>query len=265
MHHDLAYELVGSGPPLLLLHGFTGSRAEWAVLSPMLAAHHELIMVDLIGHGESPAPADPAAYPLEGGIADLLNLLDRLGLAQVDLLGYSMGGRVALQLACTAPERIKRLILLSASPGLADPAERAARIASDEALADKIEARGLHWFVDHWASIPLFASQQTNLSANERAALRQRRLQGNPSGYANSLRGMGTGRMANLWPALPTLNLPTLLITGALDAKFVALGQQMAAALPQARHVSLPAVGHAVHLEQPQACAKLVVGFLREP
>ncbi|GAB4423493.1 MAG: 2-succinyl-6-hydroxy-2,4-cyclohexadiene-1-carboxy late synthase [Chloroflexi bacterium OHK40] len=257
---QLFVERAGSGPPLLLLHGFTGSAAEWEALVPRLAPLREVLAVDLIGHGRSSAPADPARYRIERCVADLLALLDRLGHARADVLGYSMGGRVALQLAAHAPARVSRLILESASPGIASDAERAARAAADDALADQIEARGLEWFVDHWAALPLFASQESMLP-EARAALRARRLRGSARGYANSLRGMGAGRQAPLWARLPELAIPTLLISGELDAKYVAIGAEMAARMPAARHAILPGAGHAAHLERPEAFAQLVVGY----
>jgi 2-succinyl-6-hydroxy-2,4-cyclohexadiene-1-carboxylate synthase len=251
----------GDGPPLLLLHGFTGSADEWASLAPRLAALRELLAVDLIGHGRSAAPADPERYTMEHCVVDLLALLDSLGHERVDLLGYSMGGRVALQLAAAVPGRIRSLILESASPGIEDEAERAARVASDEALAARIEAEGLEWFVDHWAGIPLFASQAA-LPEQQRAALRERRLRGSATGYANSLRGMGAGRQPSLWNRLPELAMPALLVSGELDVKYLAIGERAAALLPAARHAIVREAGHAVHLEQPEAFADLVVGFL---
>lgn len=260
---SLALSRVGVGSPLLLLHGFTGSAAEWQELSASLAAEHTLLMPDLIGHGRSAAPSDPARYAMEHVVADLLQLLDHLGLAQVDLLGYSMGGRVALQLAMAAPSRVRHLILESASPGLNDPAERAARVVSDEALATRIEQEGLPWFVDYWAELPLFHSQAL-LPTATRAALRARRLQGSAHGYAASLRGMGTGRQSSLWGLLPTLQLPTLLISGALDAKYVAIGNEMAKLFPMATHTIVATAGHTIHLEQPELFAKLVLRFLKD-
>ncbi len=258
---DLFHKRIGVGPPLLLLHGFTGSADEWDELIPRLAPLRTTLAIDLIGHGRSAAPADPERYTMERCVADLLALLDAQGVGQCDLLGYSMGGRVALHLAAAAPERVGRLILESASPGIADPSERAARAASDAALAARIEAEGLDWFVDHWAAIPLFASQR-GLPEAERAALRERRLRGSAQGYANSLRGMGAGRQASLWGRLHELAQPSLLISGELDVKYVATGEQAAALLPRARHVVVPAVGHTVHLEARERFAELVVGFL---
>lgn len=258
---ELFVERVGAGKPLLLLHGFTGSSLEWASLLPQLAPLRDVLAVDLLGHGRSSVPADTARYRMERCVADLLALLDRLGLAQVDLLGYSMGGRVAMQLVAAAPERVSRLILESASPGIAAEAERATRAAADDALAARIEREGLAWFVDYWASIALFATQ-AELPQAERDALRHRRLQGSVQGYANSLRGMGVGRQTSLWGRLPELATPTLLLSGELDVKYMAIGERMAASMPRACHTVVPDAGHTVHLERPEAFRELVVGFL---
>lgn len=259
----LAYQRAGAGPPLLLLHGFTGSADEWAELTPQIAPLRDLIAVDLIGHGRSAAPGDPARYAMDRCVQDLLALLDQLGVGRVDVLGYSMGGRVALHLAAAAPGRVGRLLLESASPGIADPAERAARAEADDALAARIEREGLAWFVDYWASIPLFASQAA-LPADVRAALRERRLGGSARGYANSLRGIGAGRQASLWGRLSELDMPILLISGEIDIKYDELNRAMAALLPRARHAVVAGAGHTVHLERPRAFAELVVGFLKD-
>ena len=246
-------------PSSLILHGFTGSAAEWADLTPHLIPYRHVVAVDLPGHGLSPGDA----CSMQGCVADLLSLMDDLGHAQFDLLGYSLGGRVALHLAAFAPERVRSLILESASPGLATPAERVARAAADDALADQIMAQGVERFADHWQNIPLFASQ-SSVPAEIRAALRERRLRNSPAGLAASLRGMGTGRQESLWPRLDTMTMPALLITGTLDTKFVAINQQMAALMPNSRHITIPGAGHTVHLERPEEFAERVVGFLRQ-
>lgn len=258
----LNVECGGNGPPLLLLHGFTGSVASW---QPHLAAFQtdrRTIAVDLLGHGRSDSPPDPERYRMERCVADLLALLDRLGVGRTDVLGYSMGGRVALHLAAAASDRLGALILESSSPGLADPAERAARVRADEELADRIEREGVPAFVRYWTQLPLFASQ-ARLPAEVRARLRAQRLQNNPQGLANSLRGMGTGRQDPLWNRLATLPIPTLLIVGELDQKYRGLAQQMAAAMPTAQITVVRSAGHAVHLEQPVAFDAAVVEFLR--
>jgi 2-succinyl-6-hydroxy-2,4-cyclohexadiene-1-carboxylate synthase len=199
---------------------------------------------------------------MERCVADLLALLDALEIARADVLGYSMGGRVALHLAAAAPERVGALVLESSSPGIADAAERQTRIAADEALADAIEREGLAAFVERWERLPLFASQAA-LPDDTRARLHAQRLRNNPLGLANSLRGMGTGQQTSLWDRLAGLDMRTLLIAGELDVKYRALAVEMQALLPNARTVIVPGVGHAVHLEQPQRFAENVLEFLR--
>jgi 2-succinyl-6-hydroxy-2,4-cyclohexadiene-1-carboxylate synthase len=252
--------LSGAGRPLLLLHGFTGSAATWAEVVARLAPHCHTIAVDLIGHGMADAPADAARYRMERCVADLLALLDALGIAQTDVLGYSMGGRVALQLATAAPARVGALVLESSSPGLADPAERQARIAADEALADSIERDGLAAFVAGWERLPLFASQAA-LPSDIRARQHAQRMRNNSLGLANSLRGMGAGRQSSLWDRLSQLRTPALLIAGELDQKYCAIAEQMTQALPNARKVVVPNAGHTVHLEQPGIYATAVLEF----
>ena len=259
----LNVEVAGAGPPLLLLHGFTGSTATWASHLPALSSRATTIAVDLIGHGASDAPADPARYALRHCIADLLAVLDRLGVGRTGVLGYSMGARVALHLALAAPERVVGLVLESGSPGLAGESERSARRASDEELAATIERDGVRAFVARWEQLPLFASQNT-LPAEVRSALRRQRLRNNAQGLAHSLHGMGTGAQASLWPSLGELDAPALLIVGALDEKFCRIGRAMAAAMPRARLAVVPGAGHAVHLEQTDEFIRLVLGFVAE-
>lgn len=259
----LHVERGGDGPPLLLLHGFTGSAATWEPLLPALQARFHTVAPDLIGHGRSDAPADPARYAMDRCVADLVALLDALDIARAAVLGYSMGGRTALHLALAAPERVSALVLEGASPGIADPAERAARVASDAALADRIEREGLHAFVDAWERLPLFASQQ-RLPEETRARLRAQRLSHTPRGLANSLRGMGAGAMPPVHDRLSEIAVPVLLIAGELDGKYVEISRAMAGTLPQARITIIPDAGHAPHLEQPEAFTQAVLRFLVE-
>ncbi len=257
----LNVEVAGGGPPLLLLHGFTGSTATWAPLLAAFAPHRRTIAVDLTGHGASDCPADPERYRLEPCLADLLAVLDALDVARADVLGYSMGGRIALHLAAAAPGRVRALVLESASPGLSEPDERRERVRADEALAESIERDGVEAFAERWERLPLFASQVA-LPAEVRAAQRAQRLRNSALGLANSLRGMGAGRQESLWGGLPAMATPSLLIVGALDAKFCAIARRMAAAMPTARLAVVPGAGHAVHLEQPQVYAERVLAFL---
>lgn len=257
----LNIETQGQGRPVVLLHGFTGCAANWSAHSAVFAQRFRVIAVDLPGHGAAEAPADPARYRMERCVDDLRALFDALALERVNLLGYSMGGRVALHFAAAHPGRLEKLVLESASPGLADAAERAARVQSDEALARFIEENGVEAFVKRWEALPLFASQW-RLPEAARAALRAQRLRGDPRGLANSLRGLGTGVQSPLWERLPTLTTPTLLIAGELDAKFAEIARAMAERLPAARLELVADAGHSVHLEQPAAFNKSVVDFL---
>lgn len=251
LHDQLyAYTLAGSGPPLLLLHGFTGCADNWQPLIRHLAPRFTCLAVDLLGHGQSASPDDVALYRMEACLTDLVALLEALHLPAVHLLGYSMGGRVALSFAVAHPERVLTLTLESASPGLQTEAERAARRASDEALADRLEREGLEAFVNYWENLPLFATQK-NLPETTRAQLRAQRLRNNPRGLAHSLRGLGTGVQPSLWEHLSNLHIPTLLLTGALDVKFTAIAQDMNHRLPNAQHITLPNTGHTLHLEAP--------------
>lgn len=254
-------EKFGAGRPLLLLHGFTGSAQNWQLLLPELVGHFEVVLVDVLGHGRTASPPDENRYTVDRVAADLIAILDELGYTETGVLGYSMGGRLALFTAVQYPHRFRHLILESASPGLATEAERQQRVAQDCELADWIEAHGLEAFVARWEQLPLWASQQ-QLPAETRQWLHQQRLQNNPQGLANSLRGMGTGAQPPLWAALPTLRLPTLLLAGELDAKFVAINEQMAALLPNARLQVVSGAGHTVHLERPSAWQHALTDFM---
>ena len=260
---QLNVEISGDGSPLLLLHGFTGSVATWQPHLPALTARHLVIAVDMLGHGQSDAPDEPGRYDITNLSADLAALLTDLNVEQTAVLGYSMGGRVALYFALHYPALINRLILESASPGLVATSERAVRVESDNALADFIEQAGLSAFVDRWERLPLWASQAT-LPPSLKAILHQQRLTNSPVGLANSLRGLGTGVQVSLWERLPDLAQPTLLIAGASDLKFTGIAKEMADLLPAARLEIVPQAGHAVHLEQPVIFDQLIGGFLQQ-
>lgn len=232
--------------PLFLLHGFTGSSASWAYL--MLPTFQRLT-VNIAGHGNY-IPDDLADYHIEAEANRITGMIDE----PVNLLGYSMGGRLALTIAVHYPEKVASLILESAAAGLKTEAEREERIQSDNALADKIEAKGIEWFADYWGNLPLWANQ----SAEQKAALYQQRLKNSPKGLANSLRGMGTGQMPPLWDALPQLKMPVKLIVGELDSKFLVINQEMAALIPNAQLHIVPNAGHAVHIEAPDTYRRAV-------
>ena len=248
--------------PVLLLHGFTGHGGSWAEAGQTFAeAGFDVLAPDLLGHGRSPHPRESTRYAMAHAAADLNLLLDESSIDAVHLAGYSMGGRLALFYALSYPKRVRTLCLVSASPGIAPAIERDERRDRDNALADQIERDGIAAFVDYWESLQMWDSQRRNLSVEQRRQLRAQRLRNRPEGLANSLRGMGTGAQPALRDELPSLPVPTLLIVGAEDEKFVAVNRLMAESIPKVHQVIFPGVGHAVQLERPREFTCTVLEF----
>lgn len=258
---DYHVNISGSGKALLLLHGFTGSLHTWDRFIPALSQHFTTITIDLLGHGKTDAPPDQNRYAIERAAADIIELLDILNIEKTHLLGYSMGGRLALMLAVRYPERFHSLILESSSPGIEKKEERKKRVRSDEELANFIEEKGIEAFIDYWENIPLFQSQK-RVRLEERIKLRQLRLQNRERGLANSLRGMGTGRQPSLWEELYSLATPVLLIVGSLDAKYVQIAKRMAERIKHAKLNIVNDAGHTVHFERSETFLELILNFL---
>ncbi|MGB8413270.1 MAG: 2-succinyl-6-hydroxy-2,4-cyclohexadiene-1-carboxylate synthase [Candidatus Binatus sp.] len=248
--------------PVVLLHGFTGSKDSWRDLREQLRTDRRVISIDLPGHGGTRVGIDVENYPIERAAAMVIRLLTEvLAVPRFSLLGYSMGGRLALFIALNYGAHINRLVLESASPGIADSADRAARIQADAELAAFAESAGIEAFVKRWESIPLFESM-ARMPAEKIDRLRRARLGCCVEELARSLRGMGTGAQPWLGDELPALRLPTLAIAGALDSKFTAIGKQMAALAVDARFEAIGGAGHAPHLERPREFNRIVTDFL---
>ena len=260
--NHIYYEVSGTDAPLLLLHGFTGSSQNWHAHEVVFTTKLQTITVDILGHGRSDSPPNENDYTMQKVASDIIALLDKLHIEQTHLLGYSMGGRLALYLAQFFPNRFHSLILESASPGLETAVSRQERSVKDRNLANWIEQNGIAAFVDRWEQLPLWDSQK-QLPENTRLNLRQQRLQNNPAGLANSLRGMGTGQQPNLWPTLKSMHIPTHLIVGEFDAKFVGINQRMHAQIPKATLEIMQGAGHTVHLERPSQFQQSVLNFLQ--
>ena len=252
-----------SAPPVLVLHGFTGSAESMAAVSAPLAADHRVARLELVGHGESDAPDDVAPYAMDACARQVAAAATALGFERPHLVGYSMGGRTALATAVAFPDRFASVSLIGATAGIADEADRAARIAADEALADRIEREGLEAFVDHWMALPIFASQ-SRLGEDFLARARAERLRQRPKGLANSLRGMGAGAQSPVWDGLGRVTAPVMLVVGGEDAKFRAIADALSAPLPEARIEIIEGVGHAAHLEDAKAFGDVLRAFLAE-
>jgi 2-succinyl-6-hydroxy-2,4-cyclohexadiene-1-carboxylate synthase len=230
---------------LVLVHGFTQTGASWAATAGALAVGHEVVCPDAPGHGSK-----------AGVRSDLWEGARILGeeCGRAAYVGYSMGGRLALHLALADPERVTALVLVGATGGIDDADERAARRASDEALADRLERIGADAFLDEWLAQPLFAG----LPAEARGGRST-----DATGMASSLRLAGTGTQEPLWDRLGGLSMPVLVVAGERDAKFRALGQRLVGTIgANAELMLVPDAGHAAHLEQPGAFVALVRPWL---
>lgn len=232
---------------LVFVHGFTQTRRSWDDVRDALSDRHETVAVDAPGHGESGA--------LRLSMADAAAALGRVG-GPATYVGYSMGARLSLHLAVARPDLVTRLVLVSGTAGLETAAERAARVDSDEALANEIERDGVEAFVERWLALPLFAGLP-----RDRAGVAER-LANSAAGLASSLRLAGTGAQHSLWDRLGDVTMPVLLVAGADDAKFVAIGERLHDAIAGSQLVVVPGAGHTVHLEQPERFADVLGTWL---
>ncbi len=256
-----ARPLLSGVPCVVLLHGFTGSKASWTGLARSLRSAWRVIALDLPGHGDTVIHDRRFDYSLAATAELVAEALARLDAAPFALVGYSMGGRLALQLALVHPRRVARLVLESASAGLVTPAARRRRQRADEALAAGLERDGIGAFVRRWEKRPLFRSL-ADAPARVRAGLRRQRLACSAAGLAASLRGMGAGAQPELWSRLPTVTVPTLVVVGACDRKFRRLGRGLVARIPNASMTVIEDAGHMPHLEQPRRFHGAVRAFL---
>jgi len=253
----------GSGQPVVILHGFTGAAASMAQVAAGLRGGYRTIRLDLVGHGRSDAPEAASAYSMESCVTQLADAVRSLDARPAHWIGYSMGGRVALALCARHPELATSAVLIGARAGIADAAARAQRIRDAEVLADRIERDGVPSFVDHWMSLPLFASQ-SRLGSEALGAAREQRLANRAHGLANSLRGMGAGAQPFLGDHLARLRTPICLVVGEEDARFRAVAESLERELPHARVAQIPAAGHAAHLENPQEFLRVTRRFFAE-
>lgn len=234
-------------PAVVLLHGFTHTGASWDSVIAALGERYRALAPDIRGHGSA---SDTQPVTLEAVIADVAALEPE----PFALVGYSMGGRIAVHAALALRDRVRELVLIGASPGIADPRERAARRHADERLAQEIERSTIEEFARQWAATPVLAGQSRGVAA---AALADR-LRSTTPGLARALRGLGTGALPPVWDRLGELGVPLTLIVGERDQKFRGIAEEMAAAMSGAEIVVVPGAGHAVHLEVPDAVAEII-------
>ncbi len=248
LHGPLAAWTAGQGPRLVFLHGFTHTAQSWTHIAGSLATEgYEAVLVDLPGHGRSA----PVRADLRSG-ADLLATF-----GPAIYIGYSLGGRFALQTAFTHPTQVRALAVIGATPGIDDEAERAARRAADEHLARHIEDVGVAAFLPQWTAQALFGGHR--LTDDDRDA----RLTNTVDGLASSLRLAGTGSQLSTWQRLAELTMPVLAMSGEEDAKFAAVARQIAGGVRQGRYVAIHGAAHAAHLQRPELVRSALSDWLR--
>jgi 2-succinyl-6-hydroxy-2,4-cyclohexadiene-1-carboxylate synthase len=237
---------------VVLLHGFGGTSRTWdAVIERLPSDRRQALALDLPGHGECSDVEPPISF---GKCVE--HILGRSPDRFV-LCGYSLGGRVALHVALTAPERVTGLVLVASTAGIEDPVERAHRQARDRRLADELQRGTVEDFVERWCSQPMFASDPPSVDELAREDYSRNR----PDALGGVLRGIGTGEMEPLWTSLPDLTMPTTILAGDRDEKFQEVGRRMADLLPRGKLVVVPG-GHRLPLESPAAVAEAVAESL---
>ena len=259
---NLLFDDTGLGKgkiPLIFLHGFTGSADDWHFIFDKLPAYYLPIAVDLIGHGDSESPENTDFYSCGSIVGHLNSIIGQLGISELILSGYSMGGRAALSYIIKYPSKVKAAILESTSPGIEEICAKKQRVELDLLLADKILREGIESFTDFWFDTPLFSTIK-KLPGFE--SEKKKRNRNNPVGLANILTGFSTGFMPSYWKRITSIKQPVLLISGAFDEKYTGINKKMNAIFPNSQHYTVADAGHNVHLEKPMVFTKLVVNFL---
>jgi pimeloyl-ACP methyl ester carboxylesterase len=237
------YEVHGDGAPLLLTHGYSSTSAMWHGQIDALARNHKLVLWDMRGHGQSDYPDDPELYSETLTVDDMAAILDAVGARRAIIGGLSLGGYMSLAFYRAYPERVRALLIIDTGPGFKKDDAREAWNARADATADKFEREGL---------------EVLKSASRERSSVSHR----NADGLARAARGMLTQRDAKVMELLPDIKVPSLIVVGADDTPFLAASDYMAAKIPGAQKVVIPAAGHAVNIDQPQAFVDAVLPFL---
>jgi pimeloyl-ACP methyl ester carboxylesterase len=237
---EIYYEVHGSGPALLLTHGYSSTSAMWEGQIEALSKRHKLVLWDMRGHGQSDYPRDPAEALT---VADMAALLDKVGAASAVVGGLSLGGYMSLAFYRAHPQRVDALLIIDTGPGFKKDDARQAWNKRAHDTGDRFEREGL---------AVLKSSSRERSSVSHRDA----------SGLARAARGMLTQRDAAVIELLPDIKVPSLVVVGADDAPFLAASDYMAAKIPDTKKVVIPSAGHAVNIDQPQAFLAAVLPFL---
>lgn len=237
------YDVYGDGPALLLTHGYSSTSQMWHGQIDALAKHHRLVLWDMRGHGRSDYPDDPALYSEAHTVADMAALLDAVGAPRAIVGGLSLGGYMSLAFYRAHLERVRALLIIDTGPGFKKDDARDAWNARARETGARFDRDGL-------------ASLES--ASRERSGVTHR----DATGLARAARGMLTQRDAGVIETLPLITVPSLVVVGADDTPFLAASDYMAAKIPGAQKVVIPAAGHAVNIDQPQAFIDAVTPFL---
>jgi 2-succinyl-6-hydroxy-2,4-cyclohexadiene-1-carboxylate synthase len=262
LHTPLHYELTGnpSNPVVVLLHGFMGSSKDWHEIIDLLVDSCLCLAIDLPGHGKSTCLKNPGAYTFSETAAQVVSVMEMTKAVPATVMGYSMGGRIALYVALQYRHACSKLVIESATAGIVDEGERAKRKALDRDRAQEISRGKFEDFVRTWYCQPVFQTLAENPERLETVI--GQRLLNDPLELSQALDGMGVGMQPSLWGRLHELPIPTLLIAGEKDSKYVGIVQSMAALIPKGRVVSIPETGHNAHLENPDLVAEYTKDFI---
>ncbi|WP_271253846.1 2-succinyl-6-hydroxy-2,4-cyclohexadiene-1-carboxylate synthase [Pseudanabaena sp. Chao 1811] len=261
-----------SNPAILFLHGFMGDRDEFKQAIAFLSKQFYCVAIDLFGHGQTclidhnyqdldDIPQPEHYYTIHSSADLVINFLDFLRLDYCFLIGYSMGGRLALYLTIHFPQYFYKVVLESASAGLRTDAERSDRLAKDYQLATKLESGDFRQFLENWYQQPIFNSLRSHPDFQQ---LLEQRLKNSPSQLARSLRDLSTGMQPSLWEDLPKIKIPLLLLAGELDPKFVKINQQMEQLTEYSQLEIVPSCGHNIHFENPKLFVEKIQAFFQK-
>ena len=240
---SIHYEVHGSGPPLLLTHGYSSTSDMWQGQIEALSKHYKLVLWDMRGHGQSDYPDDPAAYSEALTVGDMAALLDEVGADKAIVGGLSLGGYMSLAFYRSHPDRVRALLIIDTGPGFKKDEAREAWNKRAHDTGDRFDREGLDVLKN---------------ASRERSGVTHR----DASGLARAARGMLTQRDARVIGSLPDIKVPSLVVVGADDTPFLAASDYMATRIPGAKKVVVPAAGHAVNIDQPQAFIEAVLPFL---
>jgi 2-succinyl-6-hydroxy-2,4-cyclohexadiene-1-carboxylate synthase len=246
---------------VLFLHGFTGCAEDWFPVFEQMPDKYNYIALDITGHGKSDSPVDPSKYTVESLTSQIKYIKDHLTPNKIFILGYSMGGRLALNYAITYPDDIKGLILESTSAGIKNDEERQKRYEGDLKIVEYIETHSLEEFIEMWQDQEIFNTQR-RFSNDKLKKIKKKKASGSKIGYANSLKGFSTGIMPPVHDKLKKIPVKTLLITGDLDSKFTGINARLSKRFFKAKHKIVRNSGHNTHLEDSKRFIEIVINYL---